>query len=131
VMAAFNISFSELVNIVISSDHEVHKCLENLKCIYPNLTETMLMQIYKEFSRNFLPKFTKRWHAATRNRTKLKKNEDWLKNIFSINEPPTEPGVTTEEPGPSKRSRSGPSKRSWTPTGTLCAHVTYFINQVG
>jgi hypothetical protein len=72
------------------------------------------MQIYKELSRNFLPKFTKRWHAATRNRTKFeKKNENWLKNIFSINKPPTEPDVATEEPGPSNRSRSGRAEKSF------------------
>lgn len=56
-MSTFSISYKELVEILLLSNREVHKCLENLKSKYPNLVDDDLEKVYRELSQHFIPAF--------------------------------------------------------------------------
>lgn len=54
-MSTFSISYKELVEILLLSNREVHKCFENLKSKYPNLVDDDLEKVYRELSQHFIP----------------------------------------------------------------------------
>lgn len=68
-MSTFSISYKELVEILLLSNREVHKCLENLKSKYPNLVDDDLGKVYRELSQHFIPAFSKKWKKCARNKT--------------------------------------------------------------
>lgn len=53
VMTSFSISNAELVEIAISSDRKVYKCIGNLKIKNPNLSEAILDQISIGLTKRF------------------------------------------------------------------------------
>ncbi|PZC70923.1 hypothetical protein B5X24_HaOG214604 [Helicoverpa armigera] len=113
-MSTFSISYKELVEILLLSNREVHKCLENLKSKYPNLVDDDLEKVYRELSQHFIPAFSKKWKKCARNKTSFfAKNEEWLKLLFNL---PVSTAVESSEecePGPSKRTRTGRPEKSF------------------
>lgn len=116
-MDSFTIVYADLVEIIISSNREIHKCLENLKPLYPHLTENVWEQVYEKLSRNFLPVFTKKWQTAARNKNAfMAKNEQWLKNIFTVETSSVQADMVncdSNVPGPSKRFHRGRPEKSF------------------
>lgn len=103
-MESISIPYLELVEVVLSSDREGDKCFENISRNYHEMSEQLLKELKIKLSRNFIPNFSRRWQAASRNKDRfLKQNEEWLRGSFSVNVDSSLTPMDVDEPGPSSR----------------------------
>lgn len=65
-MTRFEISYGDLVNVILNNDRDIDKCINNIKTCYH--VDDILEEIRYKLTKSFFPNFEKRWHTGGRNK---------------------------------------------------------------